>query len=385
VRRFGFDALILVGAVEAALEVGIRGDAERAPHSSAWFAAPAIAVLILTLLARRRLPFLAPVSLWVLGVVFSFVDGRLVVFPVAGFASGLASAFLLGGLPDAFQARVGLAIATGGMAIIVFNDPTHDVGGLVFLPVLVGIVWLAGFAFRARGVQAGAAEERAFRLELDREDAERRAINEERARIARELHDVIGHSVSVMTVQASAVRRVLGPDQKKEVEALLAVEQAGREAMAEMRRLVGVLRHADEAPALTPLPTLSEVPKLVRQAGDTGLSVELHTEGEPVVLPAGLDLTAYRLVQEGLTNAIKHARASRVEVRVRYSAHHVEVEVRDDGVGPDVKDRRRSDTSGGHGLVGMRERVSIYGGQLEAGPRAERGYRLWARLPVDIT
>jgi signal transduction histidine kinase len=202
VRRYGFDALIVVGAVEAALEVAIRHDAAGAPHTTAWFAAPAVAVLILTLLARRRLPFFGPASLWAVAVVLSFVDGRLVVFPVAAFAASLASSFLLGGLPDAFRARVGLAIATGGMAIVVFNDPNHDVGTLAFLPVLLGVVWLAGFAFRARGVQAGAAEERAVRLERDLEEAERRAINEERARIARELHDVFGHSVSLLNVLA---------------------------------------------------------------------------------------------------------------------------------------------------------------------------------------
>jgi signal transduction histidine kinase len=202
------------------------------------------------------------------------------------------------------------------------------------------------------------------------------AVSEERARIARELHDVVGHSVSVMTVQASAVRRLLKPEQEREREALLIVEQTGREAMAEMRRMVGVLRRPEEAPALAPQPSLDHLDKLVEHARESGLPVKLTVEGDAVQLPAGVDLTAYRLVQEGLTNALKHARAKNAEVVVRYSNGFVELSVTDDGTGDGGGD------SGGHGLVGMRERISVYGGDLEAGPRPEGGYRLRATLPV---
>jgi signal transduction histidine kinase len=179
-----------------------------------------------------------------------------------------------------------------------------------------------------------------------------------------------------MTVQASAARRLLRPHQDKEREALLVVEQTGREALAEMRRLVGVLRRPEEAPALAPQPSLEQIERLVEQTRDAGLPVELRIEGEPVQLPAGLDLTAYRFVQEGLTNAIKHARAERAEVVVRYEDGQVELTVSDDGQGG-------GDGGGsGHGLVGMRERVSVYGGELEAGPRPGGGFRLRARLPL---
>jgi signal transduction histidine kinase len=228
-------------------------------------------------------------------------------------------------------------------------------------------------------VRADVAEERAARLEQQREADALRAVVEERTRIARELHDIIGHSVSVMTVQASGVRRLLRPEQEQEREALLAVEQTGREALAEMRRVVGALRDPEEGPALAPRPSLSRVDKLVAQARETGLPVDLEIQGEPVPLPAGVDLTAYRLVQEGLTNAIKHAAARHAEVRVRYG-DYVEIEVCDDGRGTDARDSASS--GGGHGLVGMRERVSIYGGELEAGPRPGGGFRLRARLPV---
>src|SRR5207302_3742186 len=148
------------------------------------------------------------------------------------------------------------------------------------------------------------------------------AVSDERARIARELHDVVGHSVSVMTVQASAARRLLRPHQEKERQALLVVEQTGREALAEMRRMVGVLRRPEEAPALAPQPSLEQIERLVEHTREAGLPVELRIEGDPVQLAAGIDLTAYRLVQEGLTNAIKHARAQRAEVLVRYEAGH---------------------------------------------------------------
>jgi signal transduction histidine kinase len=216
--------------------------------------------------------------------------------------------------------------------------------------------------------------------EHDREQDALRAVVEERTRIARELHDIVGHSVSVMTVQVSGVRRLLRPGLEQELEALLAVERTGREALTEMRRVVGALRDPDEAPALAPQPSLSRVEALVAHARETGLPVDLEIEGEPVPLPAGVDLTAYRLVQEGLTNTIKHAAARRADVRVRYDGDHVEIEVSDDGQGRDGADT--ASNGGGHGLVGMRERVSIYGGELEVGPRAEGGFRLRARLPV---
>jgi signal transduction histidine kinase len=179
-----------------------------------------------------------------------------------------------------------------------------------------------------------------------------------------------------MTVQAGAVRRVLKPDQEREREALEIVEQTGREALAEMRRLVGVLRRPEEAPALAPQPSLEHLDRLVSKARESGLPVELRIEGEPAQLPPGLDLTAYRLVQEGLTNALKHARASNANVLVRYGDGEVEISVTDDGSGDGGGD------SGGHGLVGMRERVSVYGGELESGPLPEGGYRLRARLPL---
>jgi signal transduction histidine kinase len=283
----------------------------------------------------------------------------------------------MGLVRDRTQAIAGLAIGLGVSALVSHNDPQGNVGGFVGSAVFFAIGWGIGFALSRKYWETEQAKERAVRAERERVERARLAVADERTRIARELHDVVGHSVSVMTVQASAARRLLKPHQEKEREALLVVEQTGREALAEMRKMVGVLRRPEESPALAPQPSLEHIDKLVAHTEERGLPVELRIEGEPQQLPAGVDLTAYRLVQEGLTNAIKHAGAARAEVVVRYGNGNVEVSVTDDGSGDGGGE------TGGHGLVGMRERVAVYGGELEAGPRAEGGYRLKARLPIS--
>lgn len=378
-RHYWFDVLIVVGAIGGVIEVVVgRGDSD-APDLPLALTVPLEAALTLMLLARRRFPFAAPAGMLMAGAALSFVDGRLIPYTAASFVSAIAAVFLLGILVDRRQAVFGLAIANAALLIIVGNDPESATGDYIFLPLLFSAIWLSSFGFGRKLEQAREAEERAARLEREREEQARAAVAEERARIARDLHDVVGHSVSVMTVQASGVRRLLRPDQEREREALLIVEQTGREALAEMRRLVGVLRRPDEAPALAPQPSLEHVGRLVDQARESGLPVELHIEGEATQLPAGLDMTAYRLVQEGLTNAIKHANATRAEVVVRYGDGQIELVVSDDGTG--ITDGNVE--SGGHGLVGMRERVAVFGGELEAGPRPNGGYALRARLPLS--
>jgi signal transduction histidine kinase len=375
-RRYWFDALILVG-----VGIGVSGavlgrDRTDGPEGPLWFDVLAILAIVLPLLARRRFPFGAPVAMGVAAALTSFVDQTVVPYDGVTFLVGCAALFLVGSLRDRSQAVAGLAVAEGILAVVVHNDPRSGVGNFIVGSIIFTIVWAIAFGVGRKSVEADEAKERAARAEGEREERARSAVTEERARIARELHDVVGHSVSVMTVQASAVRRLLRPEQQREREALLIVEQTGREALAEMRRMVGVLRRPEEAPALAPQPSLEHLGKLVEQAREAGLPVELRVEGEPLPLPAGVDLTAYRLVQEGLTNALKHARAERAEVLVRYSDGDIEVTVSDDGRGAGSGD------GGGHGLVGMRERVAVYGGDLEAGPRPEGGYRLRAKLPL---
>jgi signal transduction histidine kinase len=377
-KRYAVDVLIVVVALGAAAEL-IWGEGEAdtpKPDSPLWVSIPVIVLLILPLLARRWFPFAAPAGIYLGAAAISFVETALVIFTFGFFLAAIACAFLFGMLEDTRQRWIGLAIAVAAVAILVRNDPAGTIDDFIFVSLFFVIAWLAGLALGRKLREVDEARERAARLEREREERAREAVTDERARIARELHDVVGHAVSVMTVQAAGVRRLLRPDQEREREALTIVEQTGREALAEMRRLVGVLRRPEEAPALAPQPSLQHLERLVAQAREAGLPVDLRVEGDPTELAPGVDLTAYRLVQEGLTNAVKHARASKAEVLVRYGDGQVEIEVTDDGRGGAEAD------GGGHGLVGMRERVAVYGGELDAGPRPEGGYGLRARLPL---
>jgi signal transduction histidine kinase len=377
-RRYWFDAFVLAGICIGFAGIVIVGDQhDEGPTGPAWFDGIAIIAILAPLFLRRRFPFGAPVAVGVAVVLTTFVDPRLVPIAFVTFLAGCAAVFLMGLLPTRSQAVAGIVLAIGVEALVAYKDPKGNIGAFVATTLIFIILWTIAFALGRKFQEAAEARERAAQAERDREERARSAVTEERARIARELHDVVGHSVSVMTVQASAVRRLLRPEQEREREALLIVERTGREALAEMRRMVGVLRRPEEAPALAPQPSLDHLDRLVAQAREAGLPVELTIEGERVQLPAGLDLTAYRLVQEGLTNALKHAHAESAQVFVRYGDEDIEVTVSDDGRGGG------SDGSdGGHGLVGMRERVSVYGGELEAGPRPDGGYSLRARLPL---
>jgi signal transduction histidine kinase len=200
-------------------------------------------------------------------------------------------------------------------------------------------------------------------------------VADERARIARELHDIVAHAISVIVLQARGGRRALATDPDEAIEALIAIEATGSQALDEMRRLMDVLRPADESPMLTPQPSLGDLDGLVRQIRDSGLPVELVTEGESIELPAGIDLTAYRIVQEALMDALRHAGHASARVTVRFDDSGLEIEVTDSGT---VAGSGRN----GHGLVGMRERVSLYGGSVEAGPKPGGGFRVLARLPL---
>jgi signal transduction histidine kinase len=237
-------------------------------------------------------------------------------------------------------------------------------------------------------------------LAEEQELRSRWAVAEERGRIARELHDVVAHSVSVMVVQAGAARRTLAASPAQATAALGQIESTGRQALVELRRLLGLLRDGEpDGAALAPQPGLDHLESLAAAAREAGLPVELTVEGEPRPLPAGIDLSAYRIVQEALTNSLKHAGPARAEVRVCYGREALEVQVTDDGrgqgaagdsglvvvtLGPggglEVSGRRNG---GGHGLIGMRERVALFGGTLEAGARPGGGYRVAARLPLD--
>ena len=375
-RRFGLGLLVVLAALESAVEVAVREDPAAAPRTSHWFAVPAVALIVLPLLAYRRFPLAAPVAMLTSGAVLSFVDGRLVVFPVGVLIAGIAAALLAGMLPDAHRAQLGLAVLVASGIEIVSNDPHRTTGEFISIPVLLAAGWFAGRALGERAARAHEAEVRAGRAERERETAARIGVAEERARIARELHDIVAHSVSVMVLQAGAVRHKLPASLAQETEALKDVEATGRTALAEMRRLLGAMREDGDGPEMAPQPGLGSLDALFAQVRRAGLPVELHVEGDPLPLPAAIDLSAYRIVQEGLTNALKHAGASRAEVDVRYGAGEVRIEVRDDGHGPAGGDGL------GHGLVGIGERVKLYGGEMTAGRANGGGFVLSTRLPI---
>jgi signal transduction histidine kinase len=375
-RRYGFDVLIVLAAVEMAAEVALRYGAPDGPTTPKWFAVPATALIVLPLLARRRLPFAAPIAVWVVAALLSFVDGRLVGFTTTASVAGLVAAFLLGNLPDRVQARVGLVVVLAGAATLMYNNPSHTLGELVVIPTMFFIGGLAGLALRHRAAQAEDAEERAARAEQERVTATRIAVAEERARIARELHDIVAHSVSVMVLQVGAVRHRLPQSLAEDKDALSDVENAGRSALAEMRRLLGAM-HDGQQVELAPQPGLNSLDALVERVGRAGLPVRLHVVGDSVSLPPAMDLSAYRIVQEGLTNSLKHAKANSADITVRYGGDDLELEVRDNGVGAATSDGL------GHGLVGIQERVKIYGGEMSAGAAPEGGFVLTARLPLE--
>jgi signal transduction histidine kinase len=377
-RSYGFDLLIVIAAIESALEVVLGRDEVGAPRTTPWFAAPALAIVVLLLLARRRFPFAAPAAFWLLGGALSFVDGRLVVFSATVYAAGLAASFLLGSVPDAARARLGLAVVLGGAAVVVYNEPDHAAADVLFVPVAFSIAWLAGLALRERAAQAEAAQQRARHAEREREENARRAVFEERVRIARELHDVVAHHVSMMGVQAGAARLVIDRDRVKAKESLAAIETSSRQAVLELHRLLGFLRQAGDPDDLAPRPGVGQLAGLAAGMSGSELAVEVGIEGEERPLPPTIDVSAYRIVQEALTNTLKHAAASRADVHLRYWPGELEVEIVDDGRGASGPSGR----PGGLGLIGMRERAALHGGELTAGPAPGGGYVVRVKLPT---
>ncbi|MGK4579952.1 sensor histidine kinase [Kitasatospora sp. HPMI-4] len=254
--------------------------------------------------------------------------------------------------------------------------------------------WLGVALLRARRLHRSVLEERGWLLERERESAARSAVDAERARIAQELHDIVSHNVSVMVIQTGAAREVLDTMPGEAAAALLAVENAGRDAMTELRHLLGLLapsqRGEDDEAELSPQPGLDRLSALIDRIAFAGLPVEVRISGEPRPLPRGIDLTAYRIVQEALTNALKHGHGGKAEVTVRYADHSLRVEVLNTGPSvlsggdsvPKTSDTDRKDGAG-RGLLGLRERVAVYGGDLDARRRLGGGYRVRARIPLD--
>jgi signal transduction histidine kinase len=255
-----------------------------------------------------------------------------------------------------------------------FGDQVTIPSGLVPL-VLVAPVWVAATAMRRREQRAEASAERADRLEREREAA----LRAERARIARELHDVVTHSVSVMVMQTGAARQIMRKDEGRSQALLESVESSGRSALEELRHLLGLLSDQDRDAPLSPQPGVSEIPGLIEQVRQAGVAVELSVEGQPRPVSRGLAIAAYRIVQEALTNVLKHADGAPTQVVLRWADAALELEILDDGPSRDLAE---ADGRPGRGIAGMRERVAMYGGTLEAHPAPDRGYLVHALIPL---
>jgi len=340
-------------------------------HHSPAIAATPVLLQTLPLLLRRRYP------LSVLAIVFSAsIATQYVVGALPPFALGLALYTVASHTERRIALRAGLAtVALLPLSLITRADWN---GGESVWHVIVFAVaaWILGDNLRTKRAYYHELEERAARLEREKEEGTRRAAAEEKARIARELHDVIAHSVSVMVVQAAAARDVFEKQPERAREALRSIEESGRSALTELRRLLGIVRTGEQG-SREPQPGLAALEELVEQVRATGLEVELKREGELGELPTGVDLSAYRIVQEALTNTLKHAQATRAQVLLDRRERELAIEVTDDGAGP------VEESTNGHGLIGMQERVALLGGVLEAGPEESGGFAVKARFPLD--
>jgi signal transduction histidine kinase len=364
-REHVFDAAVLTVLVVTQIQVWRHEDH---PHRS-------LAVIALAVLApfffRRLAPLGSVLASAAAIVLFTLVDPGGAYDTSSMFFALILGCWAAGAVPEFHRAALGYAAILIGSWLVFLRAPDLPWTETLWATLPLTGVFVLSVAFTRRMEAVRLAEERARRSEAEAQ----RAVEDERSRITRELHDVLAHSVSVMTVQASAVRRLLTPEQEREREALLTVEETGRQALAEMRRLLGIMRSDSEPAARAPQPGIGTLPALVEQVRQSGLPVELTIEGDPVKLPAGVDLSAYRIVQEALTNTLRHAGEAHAWVAVRYGGEDVLIEVANDGT--------TSDGDGaGHGLVGMRERVALCGGELQSGPREGGGFRIAARLPV---
>ena len=363
--RYG-DALLASGIVALAL-VQIAGFDE--PVWARLVAAAGAAVVGVAAALRSRFPLLLISLLVGFVVVGSLLPRRFGDVEAMGLFFFLA-VYTAAAHTDGRRTLVGGALAVALGTIAAAGDPDElNASAFVFFAAITSLPWIAGRIVHRRRVNEA-------RLAREKAEAEA-AIVEERTRIARELHDVVAHAISVIVLQARGGRKLLDEEPDEARQALDAIERTATQALGEMRRLLGLLRESDDDLALTPQPTLARLDELVAQVRDAGLPVELAVEGKRADLPPGVDLSAYRIVQEALTNALRHAGPATARVTVRYGDGELDLEVSDDGVGG------VNGGEGGHGLTGIRERVAVFGGDVEAGAPPEGGYAVRARLPYS--
>lgn len=324
---------------------------------------------------RRRAPVLMALVVYSAGLALVFLQSADV--PIGMVVASLVAGYSLGHYTTSGR-RSWLTLAVALAALAITNVPHNDSGvaGLVLTPTAFLLVpWAVGRLVARLRAERGALHRLTLRLEQEQEDVARTSVLEERSRIARELHDIVAHSISVMVVQAGAAEQFVEPTSRAR-QPLEAIRTTGQQALIEMRNLLGILRSEGTTQlTLAPQPGLGNLDALVDAARRSGLDVRVAIHGEQVSLPPGVDVAAYRLVQESFSNIRKHARAGSAALTVRYEPHCLTIDVADDGIGS-----HESASVDGHGLIGMRERVSLYGGRIECGPRTEGGWRVHAQL-----
>ncbi len=352
------------------LVVGILAESQASDAGGLTFV---VILLTLPLLWRRRWP----IPVFLLVGMSAFITQT----PYATVAAILVAMYAVGLYCSHDVTALGLLLGLSSLISITYEDPAPLMPRKLFPYLVLVIAWLAARAVRQQRVVADAFQSRAMALEAEQEQATQAARAEERRRIAREIHDVIAHSVSVMVVQAGAARSVLQTTPDDSTKALLAIEETGRETLGELRRLLDVLSEESDPIDRAPQPDIGQLNHLIERVQAAGLPVQLEINGTPSPLSPGVSLTAYRIVQEALTNALKYAGQAATDVILTYSTDELKLEILDDGP---VAVRSYNGQSGqsGHGLSGMKERIAVFGGLLEAGPRPGGGYAVRAWLPI---
>jgi signal transduction histidine kinase len=371
---FSIDGVIALAACALCeLELGLSHHIE----GPRWVNAVAAAGITLPLAWRRSYPAIVAPLITAFAAWQETMNGDLLQNSITPIVTLPLAVYSLGVLLERRTALLSFAVTMALLWLSVLVSPNDALDNFVFTLLLAGGPFLVGRIVNARVQLAHELREKARRLEREGEEKQKLAVAEERARIAREMHDVVAHNVSVMVVQASAARRMIDHDPERAREALTSVEQTGREALAEMRKMLDMLRAEDEIAALAPQPSIDELEGLLELAREAGLDVDLEVEGERRSVSSSVDLSTFRIVQEALSNTIKHAGAAHARVRLRFTDEEMEVDVVDDGSGAHPETNGR-----GQGLVGMRERVAMLGGRFEAGYGANGGFEVRATLPL---
>ncbi len=376
-------------AVDAALALaftvgGLLTLADRVGEDDIYRGVDVLAVVLLLLqtlpIAVRRVAPLAAITISAGAVSLYAIIGYEGVW--AGTFAALIILYSTASLTGLRQAIIGGVIAAVAITIYYAADRGNDgAAQAVSTYATYGAAWAIGIFVRSRREYTSVVEEHAALLERDREARAREAVAGERARIARELHDIVGHALNLIVIQSSGAQRVFESKPDLARETLSSIESTGRNALGDMERMLGMLRSTQaNDDALSPQPGLSHVDSLAAQVTEAGLPVDVTVEGTPVALPSSVELSAYRIIQEALTNALKHAGPAHASVKMRYAPDSLGLEITDDGQGV-VREGER-ERKGGRGLIGMRERVGLFGGELNAGPRPEGGFRVSASFPL---